>query len=462
MSLGDEIAEKLMDECMDRLTKGVVDKGLEALGLAHNEPAVDLRPVLDALSQIMAQGSQLLEVLQKPTETAGNELCQRAATAISHGWFDDALRDATASVAQFPYRATPYLIGALAAIRLGDPARGMQLLVSCVKYSANGEREVGAVAALLGAGIAKATGLPQLSFQLLNSADEITQQSCPPVVAALASLAHDPLREDRLMSLWWADEGARTKVDIAAGWNKEIRSIPSVDVLPYAQSGSWFQPKAHVIVATVTRVVRARNELQKQVERLEHAVLKDIPANDRLDGVLRSRYGFKTPLYTTHSLKRTLMAVAQFDHPAVQPDKTFAYSEAKELSDLHTRLLATRRSALLLWDLLTIGLESPLSPTPLKSDWPNLGTASKQLLYRLCLPGAASTWPGSHEDSRRLVTLHHLYSEALAEILRETADGAVNELMAATKEYEAITERLHALTLMPLPANPWLTAASSN
>src|SRR5687767_4545258 len=46
---------------------------------------------------------RVLEVLQKPTETAGNELCQRAATALSHGWFNDALRDAVASVKKFPY-----------------------------------------------------------------------------------------------------------------------------------------------------------------------------------------------------------------------------------------------------------------------------------------------------------------------------------------------------------------------
>lgn len=81
---------------------------------------------------------------------------------------------------------------------------------------------------------------------------------------------------------------------------------------------------------------------------------------------------------------------------------------------------------------------------------------------RLCSPGAASSWPGSHEDSIRAVSFHSFYSAALAAIVRETADGALNEAMAATQEYESITARLQVLTPIALPANLWLPAPSSN
>lgn len=79
------------------------------------------------------------------------------------------------------------------------------------------------------------------------------------------------------------------------------------------------------------------------------------------------------------------------------------------------------------------------------------------------LLGVAS-WPGSHEDSIRVVSFHP-YSPALAAlaaIVRETADSALNEAMAATQESESITARLEALTPIDLPANLWLPAPSSN
>jgi hypothetical protein len=466
----DWIVEQLAEKCADRLENYAdkqIDAGIEAtfgalgLGLSDKAPAVDLGPVLESLSQILAQGSQVLEVLQRPTETAGSELCQRAATALAHDWFDDALRDAIASVAVFPYRATPYLIGALAAIRLGDPGQGIKLLVSCVKYSANGEPDVGAVAALVGAGIARATQLPELSIKLLGAADQITKGSCAPVVAALASLARDPSRVDRLLSLWWADEGVTTQVDFAAGWSRRI-SIPSTSLFPYTHTDGWFLTPAHEIVHSVIRLDRARKELVKQIARLESAVTVAIPVNERLDKVLRSRYGIKTPVYTAHSLKKTLVSVAEFDQTTEHPEAIFAYPEAKELADLKRCLLATQRTALLLSDLVTIGLESPKNAVSLNCDWQALGDTSKLLLIKLCAPGVASRWPGSHEDSVRAVSFHPFYSAALAAIVRETADGTLDEVVAATEEYESITARLQTMTPLALPADIWFPAPNNN
>ena len=449
----------LEKEFEDRVVGAVVDVGFDAMGVAPKrdpKPALDLKPVLDSLTTIMDQGSQLIEVLQRPTETAGNELCQRAATALSHGWFDDSLRDALASVEKYPYRATPYLIGALAAFRLGDLPHAMRLLVACVKYSANGEREVGAVAALLGAGLAKIAELPQFSISLLQLADRITERSCPPVVAALAAMTSDPSREDQLVQLWWAAEGGGAKEQVAAGWSGKITAFPSAETTPYSSAGVTFRAGAAAIAGAVAQLSGARDRLLIQLGHLESAVGQTLPANDALDSVLKYRYGIRTPLYSNHTLKKTLLALIQFDNPNNKSDRLFMFSGAKDIDELRRSLGIIRLGAHLLMDLVNLGMESPRTLTKLVSDWPSLGLPSQQLLYKLCSPAAASTWPGSHQESGRVLQSHSRYLEVWAGLIEATRQDNIDAVSTATKSYQVLTGSLPELRLVTLPANPWL------
>lgn len=453
----EDFFDNLEKEFESRVVGATLDAGFDALGIKKDsKPAVDLKPVLDALTEIMAQGSRLLEVLQRPTETAGNELCQRAATALFHGWYSDSLRDAVASVEQYPYRATPYLIGALAALKLGDTSHSMKLLVQCVKYSANGEREVGAVAALLGAGLANTAQLPQFSVHLLQLSDQITEHSCPPVVAALASFMPDPERDSQLLGLWWAEEGREAKAEIAASWSGRITAIPSASAAPYADAGGRFRADASAIALTIAQLSNARSNLRAQVERLGRAVGQSLPEHDALDSVLKQRYGVKAPVYTSHTLKKTLQSLIAFDNPAIRTERMFVYQGAADVEDLRRSFRMIRMAAKLLMDLVNLGMESPTTPTQLISDWSVLGDPSKQLLYQLCRPGAASMWPGWHAESGKVLRFHFRYTELLNEVAKSTTEDNVDAVVAATLNYEAVTGSLPRLSPMSLPVRPWL------
>lgn len=450
---------ELEEEFENRVVGSVVDAGFDALGITpkkDSKPSLDLKPVIDALTTIMNQGSQLLEVLQRPTETAGNELCQRAATALSHGWHDDSLRDARASIEQYPYRATPYLIGALAALKLGDAPQSMRLLVSCVKYSANGEREVGAVAALLGAGLASTARLPQFSVRLLQLADQITDHSCPPVVAALASLTPDPARDSQLLGLWWASEGGGAKEQVANGWSGKITAVPSASTSPYTEAGAHFRNGASAIASSLARLSVARDGLLMQAGRLQSAVAQSLPENDALDSVLKYRYGVRTPVYSSHGLKKTLLALIQFDDPNVRTERLFLFQGANDLEELRRSFSVIRLAAGLLMDLVNLGMESPRNATKLVSEWPSLGNTSRQLLSRLCTPAAATMWPGWHQESAKVLRFHSRYVEIWNSIVEATAEDNIQGVESATRDYDLLTGSLPKISPISLPANPWI------
>ncbi|GAB3282524.1 hypothetical protein [Kineosporia babensis] len=192
-----------MDEFFEEVLGFVVDRGLDRVFSPGPEAgALDLAPVLAALEALKSQGDDMFAAISRPSQTAGEEMADRAVTAYSASWFDDSLRDAQESIQLYPYNSRPRFVGGLAALALGRGDAGLELLVSAVKYSRNGQPEIGAVSALVAAHVTQAVGGRKLAQSLLQEADEVTGGRCPAVVGTL--WRHGvAATEERLKELWW-------------------------------------------------------------------------------------------------------------------------------------------------------------------------------------------------------------------------------------------------------------------
>jgi hypothetical protein len=171
------------------------------------QATIDLTPVTAALDELNRQSQDIFSAISRPTQTAGEEMCERAVTAFTEGWYDDALGDAFKSIDLYPYSGKPRLVGGLAALALGQGDKGLELLMSAVKYSANGQPEVGAVAAIVASHLALTVGGSKLAGSLLENADQLTGGRCPAVVGALwhHGDAAGNASAERLKQLWWDD-----------------------------------------------------------------------------------------------------------------------------------------------------------------------------------------------------------------------------------------------------------------
>ncbi len=167
---------------------------------------VDLSRVEAQLAQLNATASLIATTLTNPTWAAGDELCRRAATALEHGWYDDAVRDASGSIDAYPYRGAPYLLRAVALLHLGDAVAAHEQLGLAVKYGKAGEPEHAATAGLLDASLCQAAGLPDLATQALLAADDATGGRCPAVV--VAALGARPRSSSELTGLLLSDVAA--------------------------------------------------------------------------------------------------------------------------------------------------------------------------------------------------------------------------------------------------------------
>jgi tetratricopeptide (TPR) repeat protein len=134
---------------VEGLIHAVLDVGLDQALDQKPQATIDLTPITAALEELSRQNRDIFSAVSRPTQTAGEEMYERAATAFSQGWYNDALDDASKSIDLYPYSGKPRLVGGLAALALGKGDKGLELLRSAVKYSANGQPEVGAVAALV-------------------------------------------------------------------------------------------------------------------------------------------------------------------------------------------------------------------------------------------------------------------------------------------------------------------------
>ncbi|WP_138418851.1 hypothetical protein [Sinomonas gamaensis] len=209
----------------------VTDVGLDVLDRLNEEDdkeqiVVNLQPVVDAIEDLGARTSEIADILRRPAETAGAEHCQHAALALSQLWYDDALKEAEASIAAYRFRATPHLIAAVSSLALNNGHEAMVHFENAVKYSANGEQDVGSVAALMAARLSLAIGAPKYALRLLKRSDEISQRSCPAVACAIAELTDDDKDPEgeaeteatmRFIALYWADCGQKLAQSMTRG-----------------------------------------------------------------------------------------------------------------------------------------------------------------------------------------------------------------------------------------------------
>lgn len=197
----------MIEILVEGLIHAVLDVGLDKALDQKPQATIDLTPVTAALEELSRQNRDIFSAISRPTQTAGEEMYERAATAFSQGWYNDALGDASKSIDLYPYSGKPRLVGGLAALALGKGDKGLELLRSAVKYSANGQPEVGAVAALVASHLALAVGGSNLARSLLEDADQIAAGRCPAIVGALwhHGDAASSSAEQRLKQLWWDD-----------------------------------------------------------------------------------------------------------------------------------------------------------------------------------------------------------------------------------------------------------------
>jgi hypothetical protein len=197
---------------VEGLIRAVVEVGLDQFVGQKPDVTIDLTPVIEALDELNRQNRDIFGALSRPTQTAGEEMYERAVTAFTERWYDDALTDALKSIDLYPYSGKPWLVGGLAALALGKGDKGFELLRSAVKYSAHGQPEVGAVAAIVASQLALTVGGTKVARNLLEDANEHTGGRCPAVVGALwhqGAAAGDPL-EKTLTRLWWDDHKPTT------------------------------------------------------------------------------------------------------------------------------------------------------------------------------------------------------------------------------------------------------------
>ena len=190
----------------------VVKAAAELLGVGieralddHSDvQTVDLSPVVSAIDGLQRTSESLLSAVVNPLWVAGDERCRMAIIAFSHGWFDDALRDAEASIEFFPYRALPRLVGGLSALAVGDAPVMLTLLDSAIKYGVDGEEPYGVMAGLVLATVAQLVGARERVRELLDRCDTLTAGRSLDILEAKASLnGWSDNEEDAAIQLWW-------------------------------------------------------------------------------------------------------------------------------------------------------------------------------------------------------------------------------------------------------------------
>jgi hypothetical protein len=178
---------------------------------------LDLTPLVQAIRQVGTTMDKVLNRLENPTRTAGDEFTRRANLALTSEWFPDAVRDAEESVRIYPYRGTPRLIGAIAQMWLGQWSDAVRLLDEGIRYGAADEFSEIASMSLLGYWVAKVGGNQTLAAQFLASGNNKTHETCPAVIieqinetASVGEYGH------RLANLLRSDPGAFLDLDIPA------------------------------------------------------------------------------------------------------------------------------------------------------------------------------------------------------------------------------------------------------
>ena len=266
----------MLDDLIEGIVQCVLDEGLDKLGLARSDATIDLAPVTAAIEELGRHSREMIDVLSHPSQTAGAEACEMAVTALSQGWHDDALRDARRSIDSYPYSATPHLVAGLASVALHRGDDGLHHLLAAVKYSANGQPEIGATAAIVASRLSQAVGGEMLAQRLLADADHITAGRCAAVVAMRSAALSPPTHEvhDRLKQLWWDDHPP------ADGYSPQTFSALEASTRTrgdYELAGPWFGTYLHnvaelaqdnlaAIDSVATRLVTMRSARQVNVD----------------------------------------------------------------------------------------------------------------------------------------------------------------------------------------------------
>jgi hypothetical protein len=203
--MGDEMIQGIV---VEGVIRAVAEVGMDKLIDEKQHATIDLAPVTAALDELNQHSRDMFAAISRPTQTAGEEMTDRSVTAFTEGWYDDALGDALKSIELYPYSSKPRLVGGLAAIALGQGEKGLQLLISAVKYAANGQPEVGAVAAIVASHLSQTVGGSNLARRLLEDADKLTAQRCPAIAGALWRQpgGTDSRHAEQLKQLWWDDQ----------------------------------------------------------------------------------------------------------------------------------------------------------------------------------------------------------------------------------------------------------------
>ena len=148
----------------------------------------------------------------------------------------------------------------------------MQMLADCVKYSSNGEPEVGAIAALAAARLTAAVGAPRSAVPLLETADRNTGSRCPEVVSALAELAPDARYDNALLTMWWTAAGGAPWDVSSPISHAVVTTFPDCAAAPYRSGGRRFRERAAAVRAAASALDLARLTLCRRVLELEKEV----------------------------------------------------------------------------------------------------------------------------------------------------------------------------------------------
>jgi tetratricopeptide (TPR) repeat protein len=90
--------------------------------------------------------------------------------ALSHGWYDDAIRDLRASVESRPYSAAAHLWLGIAYLRAEEFRQWLDELERAVKYAAADGRQAGVTAAIIAANAYDGGDRRDLALAVLHAA----------------------------------------------------------------------------------------------------------------------------------------------------------------------------------------------------------------------------------------------------------------------------------------------------
>jgi hypothetical protein len=146
---------------------------------------IDFDRLASEVQRLVSVAERIAETAANPTFAAGDEMCRRAATALEHGWYEDAVADARRSVEAYPYRGAPHLLEAVALLHLGRTVEAFESLRSCIRYGEAAEPQHAATASLLAASLAYGAGKPEQAHELLTAGYTATGRRCPALLVAL-------------------------------------------------------------------------------------------------------------------------------------------------------------------------------------------------------------------------------------------------------------------------------------